>query len=184
MITALQKLPNFDYIKPESIEGAYSFLYEHPKTAFPFLGGTDLLIRLRNNISHAKYLVDLKSLPGFYDIKYDNGLVIGAAIPLNKIISSIKIRKNYHVLVKACESVASYQLRNRATIAGNICNASPAGDTIGACLLYDATLQVYGNNGISVIPLNQFFIKPGMSVLQPGEFVTAIYLPEPDPPIC
>ncbi len=89
------------------------------------------------------------------------------------------VQDNYPVLVEACRSVASYQLRTRATIVGNICNASPAGDTIGACLLYDGELIVHGVNGFRQVPLAGFFVGPGKTALAPGDIVTAIYLPLP-----
>jgi carbon-monoxide dehydrogenase medium subunit len=81
------------------------------------------------------------------------------------------------VLVEACRSVASYQLRTRATIVGNLCNASPAGDTIGACLLLDGRLRVHGLEGFRWEPLNDFFQGPGQTRLKPGDVVTALQLP-------
>jgi carbon-monoxide dehydrogenase medium subunit len=88
-------------------------------------------------------------------------------------------QEHYATLVEACRSVASYQLRTRATIVGNICNASPAGDTIGACLALDGVLKVHGVNGFYEIPLDKFFLGPGKTVLQPGDIVTAIHFPLP-----
>jgi carbon-monoxide dehydrogenase medium subunit len=81
--------------------------------------------------------------------------------------------------VEACRSVASYQLRTRATIAGNICNASPAGDTIGACLVLDGMLQVHGTSGLRHESLATFFLAPGKTILKPGDIVTAIIFPVP-----
>ena len=83
------------------------------------------------------------------------------------------------MLVEACRSVASYQLRNRATVAGNICNASPAGDTIGACLVYEAELHIHGSNGLRREPLAGFFLGPGKNTLKAGDIVTAVHLPPP-----
>ena len=75
--------------------------------------------------------------------------------------------------------MASYQLRTRATIVGNICNASPAGDTIGACLVLDGVLKVHGVDGYREVPLAGFFLGPGKTVLKPGDIVTAIFFPLP-----
>jgi carbon-monoxide dehydrogenase medium subunit len=82
-------------------------------------------------------------------------------------------------LAQACRSVASYQLRTRATIVGNICNASPAGDTIGACLVLDGILNIHGVNGLRQEPLSAFFLGPGKTTLKPGDIVTTIHLPLP-----
>ena len=77
----------------------------------------------------------------------ESGLTIGAAVNMNRVAASPDVQAHYPLLAEACRSVASYQLRTRATIVGNICNASPAGDTIGACLVFDGVLHVHGVNG-------------------------------------
>lgn len=100
---------------------------------------------------------------------------------MNRVIASPQVKAHYPLLVEACGSVASYQLRNRATVAGNICNASPAGDTIGACLVFDGGLQVHGVNGLRRLPLASFFRGPGRTALEPGDVVTAVFLPPPPP---
>ncbi len=107
------------------------------------------------------------------------GLTIGAAVNMNRVAASADVQEHYPLLAEACRSVASYQLRTRATIVGNICNASPAGDTIGACLVFDGVLQVHGVNGLRQEPLSAFFKGPGKTTLKPGDLVTAIHLPLP-----
>ncbi len=87
------------------------------------------------------------------------------------------MRERYRVLAEAAQSVASYQLRSRATIVGNICNASPAGDTIGACLLLDGMLNIYGEDGMRQEPLKGFFLGPGETALRKGDIVTSIQFP-------
>jgi CO/xanthine dehydrogenase FAD-binding subunit len=89
------------------------------------------------------------------------------------------VSAHYAVLAEAAHSVASYQLRTRATIAGNICNASPAGDTIGACLVLDGTLRVHGVDGVREEPLSTFFVGPGQTTLKPGDIVAAVQFPLP-----
>jgi len=95
------------------------------------------------------------------------------------VIASQAVYTHYSVLAAAAHSVASYQLRNRATIVGNICNASPAGDTIGACMLLDGVLSVHGVAGERREPLATFFTGPGATRLQAGDIVTAIHFPRP-----
>lgn len=178
-MNALPRLPEFDYFKPETISDASQLLIKYVSDARPFLGGTDLFVQMRNQVFEPKYLIDLKGLPGMNDISYDpsGGLTIGAAVCMNRVISHPAVRKYYSILATAAESVASYQLRSRATIVGNICNASPAGDTIGACLLLNAVLEIYGEAGMRQQPLKDFFLGPGVTVLKRGEIVTSIRFP-------
>ena len=131
-------LPEFEYIRPATLVEASEFLSHHPDEARPFLGGTDVFVRMRDGFITPKFLVDVKNLDGTNDLRFDPqaGLTIGAAVNMNRVIASPDVQAHYPLLAEACRSVASYQLRTRATIVGNICNASPAGDTIGACLVF------------------------------------------------
>lgn len=180
-MNAYPKLPDFDYIKPESYQEASQFLASHAGEARPFIGGTDLFVQMRDRIYKPKYLVDIKGLEGMDQIAFDpaKGLTIGAGVNMNRVIADADIRVHYRVLADAAESVASYQLRSRASVVGNICNASPAGDTIGACLLLEGVLKVFGENGERQEPLNTFFLGPGETKLQAGDIVTAIHFPLP-----
>jgi CO/xanthine dehydrogenase FAD-binding subunit len=174
-------LPEFEYIKPVSFSEASRFLAEHPGISRPFLGGTDTFVRMRDGIWKEKYLVDLKGLAGLDTLCFDpqSGLTIGAAVNMNRIIHSQAVNEYYPMLAEAASTVASYQLRTRATIVGNICNASPAGDTIGACIAFGALLQVNNAEGERFVPLNGFFLGPGRTKLNPGDIVTAIHFPIP-----
>src|SRR5574341_1530363 len=174
-------LPEFDYIKPASLIEASRFLAEHAGQARPFMGGTDTFVRMRDGFWKEKYIVDVKGLDGMDDISFDPaaGLSIGAAVNMNRVIASPEVQKFYSVLAEAAHTVASYQLRTRATIVGNICNASPAGDTIGACLILGGVLMVHGVDGAREEPLSAFFLGPGKTTLEPGDIVTAIRFPLP-----
>ncbi len=174
-------LPEFDYIKPKTIEEASKFLIEHKGEARPLLGGTDIFVRLRDGVWKDKYLVDIKHLDGMKEIKFDPsvGLIIGAAVNMNRVDSFPAIQDKYEVLAEAAKSCASYQLRTRATLVGNICNASPAGDTIGACMLLDGVLNIHGLEGNRQEPLDTFFIGPGRTKLMVGDIITSIQFPLP-----
>jgi carbon-monoxide dehydrogenase medium subunit len=174
-------LPEFDYIKSASLAEASQFLAQHSGEARPFMGGTDTFVRMRDGFWKEKYLVDVKNLDGMDRISFDPtaGLTIGAAVNMNRVVASPEVREYYPVLAEAAHTVASYQLRTRATLAGNICNASPAGDTIGSCLVLDGSLRVHGVDGVRQEPLRTFFRGPGKTVLQPGDIVTAILFPLP-----
>jgi carbon-monoxide dehydrogenase medium subunit len=174
-------LPELDYVKPASLEEASRFLAAHAGEARPFLGATDCIVRLRDGAWKAKYLVDVKGLEGTRQLAFDpqKGLTIGAAVPMNQVSNHADVQRVYPMLVEACHWVASYQLRSRATVVGNISNASPAGDTIGAAMLYDGVLTVYGSGGYREEPLAGFFKGPGKTNLQPGDIAVSLFLPLP-----
>jgi len=179
MINAHPGLPEFEYILPVSLAEASYFLAENAGNAAPFMGGTDIFVRMRDGVLTRKYLVDVKGLEGTNEIRFDrlHGLTIGAAVNMNRVIACQDIQRYYPLLVDATRSVASYQLRTRATIVGNLCNASPAGDTTGACLILNGILTVYGVNGFRQESVRTFFKGPGKTVLQPGDIVTSIWFP-------
>jgi len=181
MISAHPGLPEFDYVRPATLSEASQFLASHSGEARPFSGGTDCFVRMRDGFFTPKYLVDIKALEGTNVLKFDPkiGLTIGAGVPMNRVASFPDAIQNYPVLVEAIKSVASYQLRNRATIIGNIFNASPAGDTIGSTLLYNGVLNISGLDGKKSIPVREFFTGPGKNILVPGDIVISITLPVP-----
>lgn len=176
-------LPEFDYVKPGSLAEASQFLAEHAGRARPFLGGTDVFVRMRDGFWPSDYLVDVKHLDGTNDLRFDavTGLTMGAGVNMNRVIASPVVAEHYPLLVEACRTVASHQLRSRATIVGNICNASPAGDTIGACLVLDGYLTVHGVDGFRKEPLAIFFLGPGKTTLKAGDIVTSVGFPLPPP---
>jgi carbon-monoxide dehydrogenase medium subunit len=174
-------LPEFDYVKPATLSEASQFLFTHANDARPFLGGTDIFVRMRDGVIKPQFLMDIKHLDGMEKLDFDpqKGLTVGAAVNMNRVIHSPDVQKHYPLLVDACSSVASYQLRNRATIVGNICNASPAGDSIGACIALDGMLHIHGVAVPRFESLSDFFLGPGKTTLKPGEIVTAISFPLP-----
>jgi carbon-monoxide dehydrogenase medium subunit len=136
---------------------------------------------MREGIVRPKTVVDLKHLPGMRDIKYDrsDGLYVGAAATMNEIASHPDLSSHYPLLAEAAKSVASYQLRNRATIGGNLCNASPCADTAPAVLVLEGSFVIQGPDGERVVPADEFATGPGETVLKAGDFVTALQLPVP-----
>ena len=180
-INAHPELPEFEYLQPETLMEASRFLAQHAGEARPLLGGTDIFVRMRDGFWHDRYLVDVKKLDGMSDLHFDpgSGLTLGAAVNMNRVIASREVQVNYPLLAEASRSVASYQLRTRATIVGNICNASPAGDTIGACLILGGILSIHSVDGTREEPLSTFFLGPGKTTLKPGDIVTAIRFPLP-----
>ncbi len=174
-------LPEFEYLRPRTLAEASEFLSRHPSEARPFMGGTDILVRMRDGFLTPRYLVDVKGLDATDDLRFDpkSGLTLGAAVSMNRVIASAEVRTHYPLLVEACRSVASYPLRTRATVVGNICNASPAGDSIGACLVLGGVLHIHGVHGPRQEPLGAFFLGPGKTTLKAGDVVTSLQLPLP-----
>lgn len=172
----LPELPQFDYIKAESAERAIDLLQEKGAAARILMGGTDLLVRMRNGNLAPAILLDIKNLPGMNAISFTKtaGLTVGAAVTMNALARNPDVLNHYPILAEAAESVASYQLRNRATVGGNLCNASPAADTAPAALVLEAELTAMGPKGERTIPATEFFKGPGVNALAAGEFLTRI----------
>lgn len=146
-------------------------------------GGTDLLVHMRDRTIAPRYLVDIKNLDELHAISFDQsrGLTIGATATLNAVAASPPVRERYGLLAQAAQAVGSYQIRNRATLGGNLCNASPSADTAPALLVLDATALIFGPKGERTVPLVEFFTGPKKTILQPGEILIALQVPVPPP---
>jgi carbon-monoxide dehydrogenase medium subunit len=145
------------------------------------MGGTDLFPGLREGLYRPRLVIDIKGLPGMTDIVFeeDGGLALGAAVTMNALVADPVVQRLYPLLAQAAGTVASYQLRNRATIGGNLCNASPCADTSPVTLVLEAEFALTGSIGVRRVPASQFFTGPGLTVLEPDEFLTAIHFPPP-----
>lgn len=176
------RLPAFNYHRPKTSEEALDLLEKHADQSRPYAGGTDCFVQIRDRRYLPEHMIDLKSIPGLDTIAFDKkeGLTIGATASMNKLIKDPQAAAHYPVLVESAKEVAGYQLRTRATVAGNICNASPCGDTIGPCLVYGGRMHLLSKSGERTVELKDFFTGPGETVLKPGEIATAISLPVPE----
>ena len=170
-------IDNFDYEKPKTIKQAVSALAKN-NSARVLAGGTDLIVLMRAGVEHPEILVDIKNIPALREIKITKNCVsIGAAVSLNELSTNKKIAREFNALVNAANSIGTFQLRNRATLAGNICNASPAADAAPSLLIFNAEVCVAGKSGVRQIPISDFFVGVKKTALLPGEFVTNIILP-------
>lgn len=172
-------LSKFDYIKPQLLTEALSYL-EQNAGARILAGGTDLMIILRHNVETPKHILDIKGIPEINRLEYEPkvGLFIGASVTVNQIAESKVIALKYPALIEAANSLASYQLRNRATLVGNICNASPGADLAGPLMVYDAKVHIASTAGTRIVDINSFFIGVKKTVLKPNEIVVGVSLPE------
>jgi carbon-monoxide dehydrogenase medium subunit len=185
--TAVSDLPEhaqFAYARPTSLDEAVALLTDTP-SARPLLGGTDLIVGLRKGKLRPPLVVDLKSVPELAPgiTERDGALRIGAGTVMTQIVSDARVQRWFPALVQSALTVGSIQIRNRATLAGNLCNASPAADTAPPLLVYDARLEVAGPKGARRVPLDDLFAGPGQTTLGPGELVASVELPLPTEPV-
>lgn len=144
------------------------------------MGGTDLFPQMRDGAVRPVIVVDVKGLPGMRQVSHgDRGLTVGAAVTMNQLAQDRHVQTHYAALAQAAHSVASYQIRNRATIGGNLCNASPCADTSPAVLALDGVMILNGPGGTRVVPAAEFFVGPGRTALASGEFLQAIRFSAP-----
>jgi carbon-monoxide dehydrogenase medium subunit len=170
---------SFAYARPGTLAEAVALLAEHGPDARVLAGGTDLIIRLRDGSATPALVVDVKRVPELAPgIRQEAGsIVIGATTTMTEIAANPVLRRHARALVEAAAVVGSVQIRNRATLAGNICNASPAADTVPSLLVHGAVVVAAGPGGIRRIQLDDLFVRSGVTTLAAGELVIAVELP-------
>ena len=171
----------FEYARPSTLSEAVGLLAQNGERARVLAGGTDLLIRLRDRTLTPAMVVDVKRIPELApSISEGEGAVrVSAGTTMTDIMESEVMRRSFPALAEAARYVGSVQIRNRATLAGNQCNASPAADTATPLLVYGAVVVATGASGERRIPLDEFFVRSGVTTLGADELVTAIVLPLP-----
>ncbi|MBZ7927397.1 xanthine dehydrogenase family protein subunit M (plasmid) [Ensifer adhaerens] len=169
----------FDYHRAETLEHASRLLTELGDDTFLFNGGTDLLVEIRERLRRVRNVVDIKQIPGLSDITYDEtrGLTFGALVSVGRLERLPLVRERYPNLRSALASLGSIQVRNRATVVGNVCRASPSADTIPPLIADGAFIHIYSRTNMRVVPLSEFFTGAGRTVLERGEIVTGITVP-------
>ena len=168
----------FEYIAPQTIVEAVAALQQDGDAAV-LAGGTDILLRMKSGERTPHALVDIKRIRGFGELKMDTrkGLTIGPAVTMGKLAASAEVRDHYPALSQGAGLVASVQIRNRATVAGNLCNAAPSADTAPPLLALGARVRISGPRGRRSLLLDNFFTGPGQTALRPGELVTGVHVP-------
>ncbi|HPZ10045.1 MAG TPA: xanthine dehydrogenase family protein subunit M, partial [Candidatus Eremiobacteraeota bacterium] len=153
---------------------------KHMGKAKLLAGGTNLFVDMRSDLLKPEYVIDIKKVPGVKEIKFLSrvGLSIGPGVTCNELIECKAVEEKYPLLIAAAKELASYQIRNRATVAGNICYASPAADMAPALLILGAKVKIASIAGEDIIPLKDFFKGVKKTLLQPEEFVKALIIPE------
>ena len=174
-------LPNFEYIKAETFQDVFDCMKEKGDNLKLLMGGTDLFVQMRDRGEGPGYLLDVKGLPGMQEISFDrkSGLKVGAAVTLNALSSHPNLLNYYSIICQAADTVGNYQLRNLATLGGNICNASPSADMSPAILVYDGRVVVESPRGERELGLEEFWVGPGKTALEKDEFLKRIHFPTP-----
>jgi CO/xanthine dehydrogenase FAD-binding subunit len=174
-------MQSFDYVAPKSAEEVVLRLAGKNGDARILCGGTDLLVQLREGRRKAKLVIDIKNIPELTQITFDskNGLRLGAAASCSQICSDPNVITHYPGLVDAVKLIGGVQIQNRASVGGNLCNASPAADSIPALIVHEAVCHITGASGERTLPVEEFCVAPGVNALQSGEFLTSINVPTP-----
>lgn len=181
-------MKSFEYLRPESLAELFALMHTHGPRARLLAGGTDLLVRMKKGPAFAYgfgeagdqpvAVIDLKRVTELRSdvADIDGRLRIGARAVMTDLVENKSLREHFPALVEAAIVVGSVQIRNRATLAGNLCNASPAADTAPALLAYGAHLNLISAGRSRRMPLDAFFAGPGRTVMAPGEIVESIDL--------
>jgi carbon-monoxide dehydrogenase medium subunit len=172
------------YLAPATLDEAVHALSGHSDARI-LAGGTDLIVQLKNDAPRHRdtsLVVDVKRIPELTSIRMDEtGLHLGAAASCIKIANHPDVRTHYPALVELASLIGGTAIQGRASIGGNLCNASPSADSIPLLIAYSAVARVVGPSGTREIAVEDFCVAPGRNALQPGEFLIDLFLPKPAP---
>jgi CO/xanthine dehydrogenase FAD-binding subunit len=170
-----------NYESPRTIADAVALLAAHGDKARPLSGGTDLVIQLRAGTRRPDYVVDVKHIPEMTRISFSlqHGLHLGAAVSCIEIHENADMRRYYPGLTEAAHLIGSLQIQSRATVGGNLCNGSPAGDSTPALIALGARARIVGPKGERIVPVETFITGPARTVLQPGELLIELLIDAP-----
>ena len=170
------------YERPETIQDAAALLAAASDPAFVLAGGTDLLVKMQNDDFNVSLIVDIKAIFGMDKITQTDGhFVIGAAVPCAALGENAALSAAWPGVVEGANLIGSTQIQGRCTMSGNLCNASPAADSVPALVAANATVKITGPNGTREISVLDIPTGPGKTSLAKGEIIEAIMLPKPEP---
>ncbi|MBE9507805.1 MAG: FAD binding domain-containing protein, partial [Chloroflexi bacterium] len=172
----------FEYLEPTSLEEAVSLLSKYGERAQVLAGGTNLVLWMKMEQVAPEYVINVSKLPGLEGLSPQDGrLDIGALTKIRAVRSAPEVQASYTALAEACAAFGSTQIQMMGTIGGNVCNGSPASDTVPALVAFDAQLVLAGPNGERVLPIEEFLVGPGKTAMQDGELLVSVRLPTPPP---
>ncbi|HHY56694.1 MAG TPA: xanthine dehydrogenase family protein subunit M [Chloroflexi bacterium] len=173
----------FRYIRAQNAEHAATLLQQQNGRARILAGGTDLIVALRERRIEADLVIDIKGIPEVDDVTFDahDGLRIGAAAPCYRIYRHADVVRHYPGIIDAASLIGGVQIQGRASLGGNLCNASPAADSIPALIVHSAICDIALPQTRRRVPVEEFCVAPGKTVLGRGEFLASLHLPPPPP---
>lgn len=178
-------LPQFQYFAPETLDEAFSLLQELGEEARILAGGTDLLVKMKQRTIEPlpKYIINIKKIQGLQHMQTDGngGLRLGALANIQETKSFLPIRQRFPGLGQAAGILSTPHIRNIATIGGNLCNASPAAETAPVLNTLSARVKILSKDQERIVPLEEFFLGPGETVLRSDEILIEIQVPDPPP---
>ena len=174
-------MKRFEYYKPKTLEEALNLLAQYGEKAKLIAGGTDVIVMIKQKTMSPDVLISLQGVPGLDQIKYNGSLSIGPMVTHRMIEKSELIKKDFSALADAVSWLGSIQIRNVATIGGNICTAAPSADTSTPLLVLGTQVKIKSLKEERAVPLEEFFKASGETVLKTGELVKELIIPKPLP---
>ena len=174
---------SFDYSEPTTLDEAVALLARFEGKGQLLAGGTDLFVEIRGHTRAPDHVINLKRIAGLARLGFDpeHGLECGALVTVRELEVSPPVRQHYRGLMQAAQELGSIQVRNRATLVGNVCRASPSAETLPPLLADGASVVIHGRDGARKVAFADFFTGPGRTVLKPDEVLTAVHIPPPPP---
>lgn len=174
-------MKEFDYAAASTVDEAVSLLAAQGDRARVLAGGTDIIVQLREGLRAADLVVDVKKIPELTQYSFDikHGLRLGAATPCYRIYGDEALKRAYPALTDSANLIGGWQIQGRASIGGNLCNSSPAADSIPSLIALSAVAEIAGPQGHREVPVAEFCTAPGRNVLGRGEFLVALRFPAP-----
>lgn len=173
-------MKRFDYYTPSNLKEAYTLMEKFQGRARYIAGGTDILIGIKQRQLEPEALISLRGIDSLKGINHNGGLNLGSMTLFRVIQRDKAIERQYPALAQSVRVLANPQIRNVATVGGNLCNSAPSADSVPPLMIMEATLTLEGPGGRREIPIDEFFTGPGENLLEPVEILTEIRIPERD----
>lgn len=183
-MTEFRSINAFEYEQPDSLPEALKILEAKTNDCKLLAGGTDLILQMKQGLAAPSLVIDVKQVPELNRLEWNEkqGLRLGAAVPISRLLAFTDTPKEFEILFQACSLIGSAQIKNRGSIGGNICNAAPSADSAPPLLCLDARAILASNKGKRTVRLNEFFLGPGKTALTEDELLVEIEIPTPASP--
>jgi len=171
-------IQDFEYLEPKTIEEAAQYLAKHGEKARVISGGTDLLVKMKMGELHPRILINISRIPALRYLIEEKGFRLGALTSFRDLEKSRAIKERCTALFEAARSVSSVQIKTMGTVGGNLCHGSPAADSAPPLIVLGGKVKLVENGSERILPVEDFFVGPGQTVLSPKEILVEIWIPE------